>query len=383
MKTFSRIALAIILTLTWQAQWAQGQTGDTISVVATGIGKDQDTALKNALRSAVEQAVGVLIDAETRINNDKVISDKILTFSAGFVESYELIGEPVLEGGLVSVRIAAKVKRIELKEELQRAAWGSRYQVSGAFIAAQVKSRQLMQDNGIARLGKMLEDYHASTTTMTGHEYDINTRKLRVDIAIKIDPKKFYEFGNEVSELLQTIIGGEITVEKKQPAVIENNRAVRYQGNIVPKGKGKGKFAIAENWYSFSSPREKETVNFTDIIVSKEFFEKIMPMFVRKNIVVELVDDSGNSLAVGKSASPTPYSLVNLPFNRPNDPLEFDATYDIYDGRSSILVFPALLDRNSRSFVDEYQQRIYVDISLGEAEKISEVLVRYEPVPQR
>ena len=95
MNTFFRIALVFVLTWTCQVQLLQGQiarmgqeqTGDTISVVATGIGKDRDEALKSALRAAVEQAVGVLVDAETLVTNDKLVTDKILTFSDGFVQT--------------------------------------------------------------------------------------------------------------------------------------------------------------------------------------------------------------------------------------------------------------------------------------------------------
>jgi hypothetical protein len=151
-----------------------------------------------------------------------------------------------------------------------------------------------------------------------------------------------------------------------------------FEGNSwssVPDGKAV--FYLAENWYSFSSPKEKETVNFTRLVVSEEFFAKILPLFVDKNIVVELVDDSGNPLSVGKNATPTPY---------------FDAyyAYGVLDRldrnrgvkHTMILAFPALyLDQQLP--LEEYQHQVYVDIAPEELEKMSEVLVRYEPVQSK
>jgi hypothetical protein len=49
--------------------------GGTIHVVASGTGKDEKEALHQAFANAVQQAVGVVVDAETVVNNDRVITD--------------------------------------------------------------------------------------------------------------------------------------------------------------------------------------------------------------------------------------------------------------------------------------------------------------------
>ncbi|NLF69223.1 MAG: hypothetical protein GX575_09235 [Candidatus Anammoximicrobium sp.] len=49
-----------------------GASGPQVKVVATGVGMDGEMALKNAFSHAIEQAVGVLVDAETIVDNDQL-----------------------------------------------------------------------------------------------------------------------------------------------------------------------------------------------------------------------------------------------------------------------------------------------------------------------
>lgn len=97
---------------------ADDATSDLTTVVATGLGTDQDGALKNALKAAVEQAVGSMIDAKTVVENDEVISDKILSHSGGYVQKYDIIGEPKEENGLIKVKIQAQVRQMALRSKL-------------------------------------------------------------------------------------------------------------------------------------------------------------------------------------------------------------------------------------------------------------------------
>jgi len=79
------------------------------SIVVTGYGNSPKQALKNAFTTAVEQYVGVIVDSETIAKNGKLISDKILTASSGFIKSYRKIGSGKKDG-LFQVKIRAIVK---------------------------------------------------------------------------------------------------------------------------------------------------------------------------------------------------------------------------------------------------------------------------------
>jgi hypothetical protein len=88
-------------------------------VVSSGVGLDADKAMKDALRNAVQQAVGAIVDAETLIKNENIIKDQILTYSDGYVEHIDGISETKRADGLIEVRVKATVKRRQLVEKLQ------------------------------------------------------------------------------------------------------------------------------------------------------------------------------------------------------------------------------------------------------------------------
>ncbi len=77
----------------------------------------RDKALENALRLAVEQAVGTLVESETVVENYQVLSDRIYTNSSGYVSSYEILSERS-EDNLYFVKVLANVKTAGLSNDL-------------------------------------------------------------------------------------------------------------------------------------------------------------------------------------------------------------------------------------------------------------------------
>ncbi|GAK51883.1 hypothetical protein U14_03129 [Candidatus Moduliflexus flocculans] len=53
----------------------------------------RDNAIVDAQRKAVEQAVGVLMSSESVVQNYEIVSDRILTQSAGYITSYDVLDE--------------------------------------------------------------------------------------------------------------------------------------------------------------------------------------------------------------------------------------------------------------------------------------------------
>ncbi|MCG3172865.1 MAG: hypothetical protein GMKNLPBB_01036 [Myxococcota bacterium] len=76
-----------------------------------------EKATFNALRSAVEQTVGVLIDSESRTENFQLIDDRILSKSKGYVSSFKVL-ETKDEGEEVSVTVEAVVEAGKVKTTL-------------------------------------------------------------------------------------------------------------------------------------------------------------------------------------------------------------------------------------------------------------------------
>ena len=67
-------------------------------VSVQGQGATRDDALRDAFRSAIEQAVGTLVDSQTLVKNYQVVSDEIYTKSQGFVQDYQITNERFTSG---------------------------------------------------------------------------------------------------------------------------------------------------------------------------------------------------------------------------------------------------------------------------------------------
>ena len=88
-------------------------------VAVTGIGTDPDKAVQNAFSQAIEQTVGVLVDAESVVKNDQLIRDEVLTFSRGYVEKYDVV-KRWEDGGLHHATIRATVESRQTRREVAR-----------------------------------------------------------------------------------------------------------------------------------------------------------------------------------------------------------------------------------------------------------------------
>ena len=98
---------------------------ETRTVTAEGVAAIQsnardiarDAAIEDAQKRAVEQAIGILIDSQTQVENYQLISDKILAQTKGYIKQYSVVGEAV-DSGLLRVRINAEVALDQLTDDL-------------------------------------------------------------------------------------------------------------------------------------------------------------------------------------------------------------------------------------------------------------------------
>lgn len=100
------------------AQDSKTVTSEGVAAIegnARGIARD--AALEDAQKRAVEQAIGILIDSQTRVENYQLISDKILAQTGGYIKRYAITGENT-DSGLLRVRINAEIALGRLKNDL-------------------------------------------------------------------------------------------------------------------------------------------------------------------------------------------------------------------------------------------------------------------------
>jgi hypothetical protein len=101
------------------AQQAQTITAEGVGAVVGGdraIARDQ--AIQDALRKAVEQAVGILVSSETMVQNFQTLNDKIYTQTQGYVQNYRVLSETP-GPNVHQVTIQATVAIGDLEKDLQ------------------------------------------------------------------------------------------------------------------------------------------------------------------------------------------------------------------------------------------------------------------------
>jgi hypothetical protein len=160
-KIFFLLILALVSLPIIAQEKATPAASATTVVVVTGVGVDADKALRNAFRNAVEQAVGLVVDAETVVKNEDVIKDQILTYSDGYVDKFDRIKEGKRDDGLYEIKIQATVKRRQLIEKLKEEKI-SVAKVEGESLFAEVVTQLDAEKNAANLLEKALEGLPAN-----------------------------------------------------------------------------------------------------------------------------------------------------------------------------------------------------------------------------
>jgi hypothetical protein len=104
------------------------QTGQVTAkqVTATGMGSiingdvahARDDAVEDALRKGLEQVMGMMVSAETLVENFQLIEDNIFSKTQGYVQTYEVVQEGKRDEMLYEVTVNAVVKMSDLKSDL-------------------------------------------------------------------------------------------------------------------------------------------------------------------------------------------------------------------------------------------------------------------------
>jgi hypothetical protein len=93
-------------------------TADGVAAITGNVTIAREKAIDDALRRAVEQAVGTLISSDTMTNNFQVVHDKILAQTSGYVKKYEIVKEQRV-GEEFRVTVMADVGRENLQRSLE------------------------------------------------------------------------------------------------------------------------------------------------------------------------------------------------------------------------------------------------------------------------
>ena len=167
-----KLLFLIVLILMHGALWAQTD----VSLVVSGEGKDKDEATFNALRSAIEQACGTFISANTTILNDKIVADEVVSLSSGNITSYEYVTETTQPNGNVYVTVKTTVSVDKLITFCESK--GMKAELKGAAFAMKIKKMEFdkkAEEKAVENLCKQLK-----TMLPTLFDYKIDTEQPRL-----------------------------------------------------------------------------------------------------------------------------------------------------------------------------------------------------------
>lgn len=180
---FKLFVLAIIAVCIMSPQFVFAQGADkTITLVVSGEGTSKEEATKSALRSAIEQAFGTFVSANTEVLNDELVKDEIVTISSGNVQSYEEVSY-IDHDDSKEVTLKAVVSIGKLISYAQNK--GMSAELAGATFLMNKRMRDLNEKN------ELLARYHLWKQVCKTLAYGIFDYEISVGDPREIDNDEF------------------------------------------------------------------------------------------------------------------------------------------------------------------------------------------------
>jgi len=144
------------------------QPEESKQVIAKGLGailagdevKARDDALASALRNAVEQVVGTMIESDVLVENYQTVEDKIYTKTTGYVQTYDVVSSSKQSDNVFEITIRATVKMSDLRNDLQ---------AIGVLISRKGKPRTMVlidERNITTNYHQLIADLNTTETTI-------------------------------------------------------------------------------------------------------------------------------------------------------------------------------------------------------------------------
>lgn len=180
------------------------------TVVVEGVGLTEKEARDNAFSNAVQSAIGVLVDATTLVKNDQLITDKVLTYSNGYIQQFKVISTSS-KGGTTRTRIQADVKIDMLTAKLTELAVIGKRAVDGASMAAEVTTKEKRRQDALALIAEATRGFPATVLKTTVGKPVVAKNKqsaeteLLVPVTVEADMEKYKAFDKQFRKVLEAM----------------------------------------------------------------------------------------------------------------------------------------------------------------------------------
>ena len=201
MKKLFFIASLVLIGMSLSAQGV-----DDVTLVVSGDGATKEEATHVALRSAIEQAYGVFVSANTEILNDELVKDEIATVTSGNVKSYKELSATILPNGnhMVSLQAVVSTKKLAAYAESK----GASCEFAGATFGANLKLLELNRKNTELAFDNLLKQCKAIAPHLFEIKLDVGDPTIKGQLPVLISlhsTPNIWEFSNLIVSTLDAL----------------------------------------------------------------------------------------------------------------------------------------------------------------------------------
>ena len=162
------------------------------AIVVTGEGFSFEDAKQQAFKQVIEKEVGVIVDSERIVVEKDLVSSKILTYSAGFITSYNVL-EHTPMGEMHYVKLDVTVASSKLKDFILLQPFDI-LDYDGSQIKEMIDSFKQQAIDADTLVNNFLKYYPHEAYLVTTNEYVVKTDPYRnayieIPYQIKWNPK--------------------------------------------------------------------------------------------------------------------------------------------------------------------------------------------------
>ena len=205
------------------------QSIDDVTLVVSGDGATKEEATHVALRSAIEQAYGVFVSANTEIVNDELVKDEIATVTSGNIKSYQELSATILPNGnhLVSLQVVVSTKKLATYAQSK----GASCEFAGAPFGANLRLLELNKKNTAIAFDNLLKQCKAIAPYLVEMKLEVGNPTLNGPLPVYVT---LYSTPNMwgVSELIVSTLKA-LQIKKDQLESIKQMGAQVYPIDII------------------------------------------------------------------------------------------------------------------------------------------------------
>ena len=193
MKQVLKVMIAVLCLAT--SFVSKAIATDEITLTVSSDGPTKDDAVKNALRTAIEQSYGAFVSANTSILNDELVKDEIVTVSNGSIKDYKEISSVKTGDGTYNVTLSATVSLPHLITYAKN--HGSECEFAGNTFGMEMKLFELQKENELKALYNLSDMIEGMLPTTMKYELIVGEPKIPDVRGLETDETRYVPIGKD------------------------------------------------------------------------------------------------------------------------------------------------------------------------------------------